>query len=351
MRKKILLNIVACLAVTSACTTGAEAKYNVRYLADPSQEGLTTYILDYDTGEKVDSAIVTDGSAVMSGEIAKPVLARLIVDGNRAGVFILEEGDITVDSSRLGRGTRLNDDFARYVAHTDSLEQAYSALPADSAGMAEREKTMAEYEAFNSIVLERNPENPIGYYIFLQQAYELDRQGLADALQKYPSMAGYKRVQKLQQALERAEATGVGKHFADFTVEYADSTYRFSDYVGRDGQYTLVDFWASWCGPCIKETRVIKQLNEEYGNGRGLNVLGVAVWDEPANTLAAVQRLQLPWPQIINAQTIPTDLYGISGIPHIMIIAPDGTIVSRGLQGDALKAKVHELMNPEKNEE
>ena len=88
---------------------------------------------------------------------------------------------------------------------------------------------------------------------------------------------------------------------------------------------------------------MLKYLYKEYGP-QGLKVLGVAVWDEPANTKKAIETHQIPWECIINAQTIPTDLYGISGIPCIILFAPDGTIVSRDKQDDALRADVAAAM-------
>ena len=84
---------------------------------------------------------------------------------------------------------------------------------------------------------------------------------------------------------------------------------------------------------------MLKELLEEFGD-KGLEVLGVAVWDEPANTLNAIKSHGIEWPCIINAQTIPTDLYGINGIPCIILYGPDGTILSRDKQGDELKADV-----------
>ncbi len=74
-------------------------------------------------------------------------------------------------------------------------------------------------------------------------------------------------------------------------------------------------------------------------------MLGVAVWDEPENTIAAVKRHNLPWPQIINAQAIPTDLYGITGIPCIILIGPDGTILSRDKQDEELRADIRAYFN------
>ena len=73
-------------------------------------------------------------------------------------------------------------------------------------------------------------------------------------------------------------------------------------------------------------------------------MLGVAVWDEPQNTLQAIERHKLPWPNILNAQTIPTEIYGISGIPCIILFDPQGRIVSRDLQDDDLRQAVNEAM-------
>ena len=72
--------------------------------------------------------------------------------------------------------------------------------------------------------------------------------------------------------------------------------------------------------------------------------MGVAVWDKVEDTQKAINELGIVWPQIINAQQIPTDLYGIQGIPHIILFAPDGTIVARDLRDEAMKKKVIEVM-------
>ena len=64
----------------------------------------------------------------------------------------------------------------------------------------------------------------------------------------------------------------------------------------------------------------------------------------PKDTKKAIEDLKITWPQILNAQNTPSELYGFNGIPHIILFGPDGTIVARDLRGDALKAKVKEMM-------
>ena len=133
--------------------------------------------------------------------------------------------------------------------------------------------------------------------------------------------------------------------FTDFTIENGNldgSKVSLSDYVGN-GKYLLVDFWASWCAPCIAEIPTLKEVYSKY-KGDKFEILGIAVWDKREETLKSLEKHNTTWSQIIDANRIPTELYGIDGIPHIILFGPDGTIVARGLRGDALKAKIAEIM-------
>ena len=109
----------------------------------------------------------------------------------------------------------------------------------------------------------------------------------------------------------------------------------------------LVDVWASWCGPCKGEIPNLIELQEKFG-GDKFTVLGVNVWDEEDKFKAALTAEGITYPQIYiprdNKDNAP-ELYGIKGIPQIILFAPDGTIVQRALRGNAMKALVSEEMS------
>ena len=137
-------------------------------------------------------------------------------------------------------------------------------------------------------------------------------------------------------------ATGEGSMFVDFEAEYEGKVTKLSDYVGK-GKYVLVDFWASWCGPCRAEIPNLIKVYNQY-KGDKFEVLGVATWDKPEDTQKAIEQLQIPYPQIMNAQKAGSDAYGISGIPQIILFGPDGKIVKRNLRGEAIEKAIAEVL-------
>ena len=133
--------------------------------------------------------------------------------------------------------------------------------------------------------------------------------------------------------------------FTDYTVVGGSpdgSDVKLSDYVGR-GKYILLDHWASWCGPCKAEMPYIKKTWEAFAGDR-FDVVSIAVSDKRADTEAALAKLDMPWRQILDAQKIPQKIYGVSAIPHLILFAPDGTILKRGLRGEEIYAAVEEAL-------
>ena len=133
----------------------------------------------------------------------------------------------------------------------------------------------------------------------------------------------------------------VGNKYIDFEAVQPDGRVaKLSDYVGK-GKYVLVDFWASWCGPCKEEIPYIRSVYKKYA-GKKFDVVSVAVWDKPEDTIVAASEHGVTWNQILNAGKIPGGLYGIEAIPCLILIDPDGVIVERGTS--LRKAKIFKTL-------
>ncbi len=321
------------MAALAAATAAYAGDYKVTVPLGSEDEGAMAYLVNYDTGANIDSVLVEDTTAVFAGKVDVPVLARVIVDGNRRGQFVLEEGTYTFRRGEVVQ-TPLNIKNAEVA---EMIQDGIAQVRAE-ADEAAQEKKYGELLARIDSTMRANIDNIIGYSLFLELAYDMEPSEAEALVEQHPSMKQYKRVRKLLDANRAKAETQPGGMFRDFEISYDGVTHRLSDVVGR-GQYVLVDFWASWCGPCIRQTAVIKDLYNELKD-KGLRVLGVAVWDEPDNTLKAIKDHDLPWECWLNGQNVPTDAYGISGIPCIILFGPDGKILSRDKQDDALKADV-----------
>lgn len=181
----------------------------------------------------------------------------------------------------------------------------------------------------------------------IKMLYENELAQDAELLEKIealdPEQKENDAIKAIVNRIDSTAATAEGCHFVDFEIPQPDgSVARLSDYAGN-GKYCLVDFWASWCGPCRGEIPNLRAAYEKYAD-KGLNVLSVAVWDKVEDTQAAAKEHGVVWYQIVDAQKIPTDIYGIDGIPHIMLIGPDGTILKRGLRGKGIEEELQKYL-------
>lgn len=297
------------------------------------------YLSNGDTGEKIDSVKVIAGTATFTGTIDEPVLAHVKQKGKRNSMtFILEPGTISfhIDSIKgvMPFGTELNDKMRDINTRLMDLGMAFQKETTDEG----REKIYNEYNKAIHDCTVANADNPLGLYTFMNEAPGMNPEEFFTFIKAHPYLANTKQVASMVKFNEKKLATMPGKKMVDFEVTYDGKTEKLSDYVGK-GKYVLVDYWASWCGPCKRQIPVLKEILKEYGP-KGLEVLGVAVWDKPEDTKQAIKDHEIPWHSILDAQTIPTDAYGIRGIPCIILYGPDGTILSRDKQGDELKADV-----------
>ena len=344
--------LAAALVFVAACTPkpGKTTKVVGQFGEDAPET------VQLEIGEAVDTTIaVVDGRFEVVVPTDLTSIAHLDA-GYVPVTFIADGTTITVDPEE---GTAVSSSKkgaqARYAAYDAWMRDFMADYRSKMAEFGEDEEAAEEYleeiigkfNDFQKETVKANGDNILGL-IALSQLEEDDADemialldGLSDEMKANPAVA------QMRAAYETKAQTAEGTPFVDFTVVQdpenpETSTVKFSDYIGQ-GKYVLVDFWASWCGPCKAEMPNLVNVYNTY-HGDNFDMLSVAVWDKVEDTVEAAPGLGIVWNQIVNAQKVPTDLYGIEGIPHIILFGPDGTILKRGLRGEKIGEAVKEAL-------
>lgn len=283
---------------------------------------------------------------------------------NMRNVFLAFAAVAVLASCSGGNKVLTPEERIKAFHETDSLMMVEYKTTMDSLS-SDREKAQIFYDEFvqryidfNLEAAAQNPDNEVAVQVLKNLMGLIDDEKVGTIIGNMPEeLLQDEVVAYMKKGLDARKATAEGMMFTDFAVEHVygydrsvdpqplKQVVKFSDYVGK-GTYVLVDFWSPWCGPCRREIPNIQQVYAEYKD-KGLQVLSLAVWERlpQSHTIETAGELGMDWLHINNCGQVPTDLYGVEGIPHLMLIGPDGTILKRGFHGlDGIKAAVAEYI-------
>lgn len=247
------------------------------------------------------------------------------------------------------------DYMAEIQAQVSAFEETYMSIvrntelsddEKDDAMNAEYDKMAQEIAKIAREGLKKhNDDSTAVMMVLAMEEFEItDGEGILGLIENLgPNAQAFQEMQALKSLYEKKNITAEGTKFVDFEIVQPDGRVaKLSDYAGK-GKYCLVDFWASWCGPCKREIPTLQAVYDKYVP-KGLEMVSVAVWDKVQESIDTAKAYNIRWNHILDAQQVPTDLYAIQGIPHIMLIGPDGTILKRDLRGKAIAEELEKYL-------
>ena len=349
MKYKSLVSVaVATLALVSCAKKPGEVTKMTGELNDTTVTAVQITL----SAQQIDTVVnLVDGKFLVElpADVQDYAIIRLLAGDDRIGgsYFISDGTELTVSYADKKLKVTSSMDYVqgKYAAYSDKVKALYE---------AEAENMMSELEALWMETVKANPDNAVAVLVVADSMYDLTPEKMLELISQIQEPVRSARFVASREKEANAQMnTKPGMKFTDFTVEHVygydrsvdpqplKKEVKFSDYVGK-GTYVLVDFWSPWCGPCRREIPNIQKVYQEY-KAKGMEVLSIAVWERKpqSHTIEVAGELGMDWHHINNAKSVPTDIYGIGGIPHLMLIGPDGTILERGFHGlEGIRAAV-----------
>lgn len=357
MKLNYLAAVLALAAAVSCSGNGHET--TLKGTLSPDYDGtVMVKVADMDTvltvsGSSFEVSLPVNLVASSYVQTKDGAAVAFISDGSTVSVDFTADVPIAESSDKDGACAAYSAYQLRARDFMQDVEAKVAEYSADASLSQEQKDSLSEdyyntaKDAFvseSTDVIRANSDNYTAVVAISNVYYELDAETLSSLLESLsPELQQDEFIVSVAGAAKAQANTAEGKMFTDFEVETEPGKVeKFSDYVGN-GKYMLVDFWASWCGPCKAEIPNIKEVYAKY-HGDNFDILSVAVWDEPQASLDTAAAYQIPWNHMINTKKIATDIYGIQGIPHIILVGPDGTILKRNLRGEAIGQAVSEYV-------
>ncbi len=384
--KRLLYGIV-CWGTLVACQR--EPGYKISGSVPGTPDGMKVYLYNWNT--PVDSSVVKGGKFVLTGKVDVPTRYQLLIDLSpdkvesyendlRGSDVFVENVDIKYESPSIDSlpsrnsflrnvkgnvivtGSPVHDLFLSYqekikpyrtknseawnkylkVYHIPALDGVFNTREgialAREMNDAQKEITRIQWD-----FIKANPKSPVSVDVAQNMVYsaKFSKAEMENLLQTIdPSLretAGYKQLQK---SLEEIAPIALGEKYRDLElVDENGKTVQLSDYV-KPGQYNMVEFWASWCGPCRGEIPHLRHVYDAYGKGKdAFNMISVSIDDKEKDWKQALKEENMKWTQLCDLKGWKGEVinkYKIQGVPFCLILDKEGRIIDHGVRGSEL---------------
>ena len=365
MKRTILLALLTVCGALSQTTLAGDI--TIKGKIEGIKKG-RLYLLTRSSEEQTDTLGYCDfkrGKFTLEAAAAEPVVAQLMVEGFSGGFMLFAEPGVTYDAylsqgdNYYIRGGKLNDSYTAHMKMSDSLR-------ADISGLQERYDAMRTAKKFRSAslvndTLRRQQEKLRGlttaflddndnlitaYTIYSNMA--MRESGLKETRSMYASLgAGAKASQYgrlIEERIARLAKTEGGAQAPDFTLPDPQGNPVTMSSV--KGKIKIIDFWASWCGPCRLNNPALRKLYDEL-HPKGLEIIGVSLDTKKEAWEKAIEKDGLTWYNVSSLKGWKCDLislYNVKGVPALFVLDENNNIIASGLRGEQLKAFLEERL-------
>lgn len=353
--KHFLLTVCLFVAVGAV----AQTRYEVTGTAPAGAKQV--YLVQPETGRR-DSVAVVGGKFSFTGELERPAFALLRVTGETLVPVYLDATPVSVDwGGMVLKGSAVNGKLSQWLEQFKPYFEMSKGFVRDVQAMEKEEGQLPD--SVKQRIMKTGQLITNGLANTTVKCCETEKASVVPAIFLYLNAGvltsdellridGDDRVYlaspllaDLRVRLTAIRRQTVGAMFTD--VELTDTAgvkHKLSEYVGR-GNYVLIDFWASWCGPCRAEMPAVKAAYERFAP-KGFQVVGLSFDQNVAAWKAGIKKLGITWPQLSDLKgwkSAAAQIYGVNSIPLTLLVGPDGKIVARKLNGDALMKKLEEV--------
>jgi peroxiredoxin len=372
--KKIHLLLVS-LLILGSCTNADQNEveintgFDISGTVENADDALSVKLQKRVDGEWVieDSTQIVDKRFQLKGNVDLPELFYISVGEGRnyLQVFASQGAELTVAANMdsLNKaditGSPIQDKFKAYndglIPYNEKMKALYPQYDlADSLDDKELKATLdekyeaisAEKNAYSKSVILKNLDNPMSAYLVSGIYYDDSKlEEMAALVNKFaPAIDSSAYTIRLKGMIDTWRKVSIGQPAIDFTQN--DTTGAPVTLSSLKGQYVLIDFWASWCGPCRAENpNVVKLYNELHD--KGFEIIGVSFDTKRDNWISAIHADELSWYHVSDLggwKNAVGDLYAVRSIPHTILLDKEGVIIAKNLRGDELREKLEELL-------
>ena len=353
MKKFFLLAVMVLAAFAASCAD--KNLCIVNGVLPDDMEGTYAYLCDTeDFSDVIDSVKIDNGRFTFKcpAEIPEELVLRGPMTSNGEDEFFqmifIEPGVVTADiETGYSSGTPSNEAYAIFMKRQN---EGFDRLQAAET-LEQRQAIISESEENARAMMEQNGDNLFGVSMLEILNYKMSASEVVQALDAFPEAVRKSRMATRMRAKAESQlATEPGSPYIDIVLPDTEgNALSLSSVVGNpDNKYVLLDFWATWCGPCMGEVPHLKEAYAKY-HGKGFEIYGVSLDGSEDAWRSGVKEHGMNWLHVLQprkGRMEAVEAYGVESIPsNFLIESATGNIIATNLRGEALGAKIAELLD------